>query len=183
MYFILIMTLRKPAPCWGIGLARTGTTTFCEALTLLGYERVRHNPRFEELERLDGGADNGVTAFYKYLDYKFPGSRFVLTMREKASWLASMQYILEKYPVHTRSEDIAIMRRMHLYETVSYDHEKLGAAYDRHIADVRRYFAQRPADILEMDVAAGDGWKTLCPFLGLPSPDAAFPHLNMREHA
>lgn len=61
-------------PCWGIGLGRTGTNSLCEALRTLGYTFVGHNPRFEELRLLEGGADNGVTLHYKYLDSKFPGS-------------------------------------------------------------------------------------------------------------
>jgi hypothetical protein len=58
-------------------------------LRLLGYNRVTHNPRFEVLRQWEGGADNGVVVFYKYLDFKFPGSRFVLTTRNLESWLAS----------------------------------------------------------------------------------------------
>ncbi len=65
--------------CWGIGLGRTGTTSLCEAFSTLGYRRVMHNPPFEALQTADAGADNGVTIFYKYLDYIHPGSKFILT--------------------------------------------------------------------------------------------------------
>ena len=78
--------------CWGIGLGRTGTNSLCEALRLLGYERVEHNPPFERLASLDGGADNGVLLFYKYLDYKFPNSKFVLMLRPLEDWLHSMEF-------------------------------------------------------------------------------------------
>jgi hypothetical protein len=27
-----------------------------------------------------------------------------------------------------------------------------------------------------MDITAGDGWEKLCGFLGMPVPDAPFPH-------
>ena len=55
--------------------------------------------------------------------------------------------------------------------------------YDEHNADVRAYFAQRPDDLLVIDVTAGDGWDRLCPFLGVDVPDAPFPHRNShREH-
>ena len=77
-----------PPRCWGIGLSRTGTTSFCEALRLLGYKNVVHNPEYAELKDLNGGSDLGVIVFYKYLDYKFPGSKFVLTLRDDLeSWL------------------------------------------------------------------------------------------------
>lgn len=167
-------------PCWGIGLGRTGTVSFSEALRILGYSCVAHNPRFEELRTLQGGADNGVTLHYKYLDYKFPGSKFVLTLRDLTTWLSSMEHVATINPVHRRNDDIAIDRRMKLYESVTFDADKFTAAYRRHHADVRRYFANRPSDLLEMNIVAGDGWEKLCPFLGLPAPAVPFPHSNQR---
>jgi hypothetical protein len=169
--------------CWGLGLGRTGTSSFCTALRLLGYERVKHNPTFAELKDLDGGADAGVLVFYKYLDYKFPGSKFVLMVRELESWLESVEYIFDRHPITSRDQDEAIMRRMLLGETVRFERDKAIAARERHHADVRRYFADRPDDLLEMNIVAGDGWETLCPFLGLPIPDAPFPHRNQRVAA
>jgi Sulfotransferase domain len=167
--------------CWGIGLGRTGTTSLCEALRILGYIAVGHNPPFEALRSLDGGADNGVTLHYKYLDYKFPGSKFVLTTRVLEDWLSSMAYIAAERPILSREEDTIIYRRMTLYETVTFDREKFIQAYLRHHADVRRYFANRSDDLLEMSIVSGEGWKKLCPFLGVPIPRAPFPHLHFRQ--
>ena len=98
-------------PCWGIGLGRTGTLSFCKALKILGYRKVIHNPQFEDLRHLNGGADLGVALFYKYLDFKFPESRFVLTVRPLEAWLPSVEYILRKHPATARN-DIAVMRRI-----------------------------------------------------------------------
>lgn len=167
--------------CWGIGLGRTGTNSLCEAMRVLGYAAVKHNPQFEDLASLEGGADNGVILHYKYLDYKFPGSKFVLTLRDLDAWLPSMKHIAEVHPVRSREEDLKILRRMSLYETVCFDAEKFAAAYHRHHADVRRYFADRPNDLLELSISHGEGWEKLCPFLGLPTPSIPFPHLHRRQ--
>lgn len=167
-------------PCWGIGLGRTGTKSLCEALRILGYAHVEHNPPFERLRELQGGADNGVLLFYKYLDYKFPGSKFVLMLRPLESWLASMEYAAMQFPVQSREDDLPIMRRMTIYESVAFDREKFIATYERHHADVRRYFAKRPKDLLELRLVDGEGWNELCPFLGLPAPSTLFPHLHAR---
>jgi Sulfotransferase domain len=145
-------------PCWGIGLGRTGTSSFCEALRILGYRAVGHNPRLEELPSLEGGADNGVTLHYKYLDYKFPNSKFVLTLRKLADWLPSMEHVAVANPVNSRDDDLMIYRRMTLYESVVFDVKRYVAAYHRHHADVRRYFAGRPHSLLEMNLVEGDGW-------------------------
>jgi hypothetical protein len=173
--------LSRRAPCWGIGLGRTGTNSLCEALRILGYSFVGHNPRFLELPLLEGGADNGVTLHYKYLDYKFPGSKFVLTLRKLSDWLPSMEHVAAGNPVRSRDDDLIIYRRMTLYESVTFDRGKFIAAYNRHHADVRRYFADRPSDLLEMNIIEGDGWEKLCSFLGLQVPPTPFPHLNRRE--
>jgi len=164
---------------WGIGLGRTGTTSFCGSLRTLGYQNVIHNPSFEQLAELDGAADNGCTIFYKYLDYKFPGSKFVLLTRDLKPWLDSAEYIHGHTPIE-RTEDEIIMRRMLLYETVVFDREKFIETYHRHHADVRRYFAKRPDDLLEIDITKGDGWEKLCPFLGLPIPNQSFRNANKR---
>ena len=77
------------SPYWGIGLGRR----LCDALRILVYVAIAHNPWFEELRSLEGGADNGVTLHYKYLDYKFPSSKFVLTLRKLSDWLPSMEHV------------------------------------------------------------------------------------------
>lgn len=165
---------------WGIGLGRTGTTSFCDSLRVLGYQNVVHNPIFEQLAHLDGAADNGCTIFYKYLDYKFPDSKFVLLTRDLKPWLDSAEYIHGHQPVD-RSEDLVIMRRMLLYGTVVYDREKFIETYHRHHEDVKKYFHNRPDNLLEMDITAGDGWEKLCPFLGLPVPYQPFRDTNKRK--
>lgn len=164
---------------WGIGLGRTGTSTLCTAFRILGYKRVEHNPTFEQLADLDAAADNECVLYYKYLDYKFPGSKFVLTTRELEPWLESMKFIHERYPA-TRDMDIAIKRRMLIYESVTFDREKFVRAYHRHHAEVRSYFEDRPQDLLEMNITEGAGWDALCEFLGLPVPGEPFPCQNSR---
>ena len=129
---------------------------------------------------LDGASDNGCTIFYKYLDQRFPGSKFVLTTRDLELWLPSIEYITTRDPVGPK-DNVQIQRRMLLYETVDFDRDKMIAAYHRHHADVRRYFRNRPDDLLEMDITKGDGWEKLCPFLGLAVPNVAFPLDHQRK--
>jgi hypothetical protein len=163
---------------WGIGLARTGTCTLCEVFRRLGYQTVLHNPHFPLLETADAAADNECALFYRYLDYRFPGSKFILTTRALEDWLKSMKFILETYPVRSRQENIAIFRRMTLYGTVSFDELKMTCTYLRHHSEVRYYFRDRAHDLLEVDFTRGDGWERICAFLDLPVADGPFPHLN-----
>jgi hypothetical protein len=52
------------------------------------------------------------------------------------------------------------------------------ARYEAHNDEVLAYFADRPGDLLVLRVTEGEGWETLCPFLGLPEPQTPFPHAN-----
>jgi hypothetical protein len=133
-----IMALLRYPKVWGIGLARTGTTTLCQVFRRLGYERVLHNPHFPLLETADAAADNECALFYRYLDYRFPGSKFILTTRALKDWLKSIKLVLDSYPVG--EDNIAIFRRMTLYGTVSFDELKMTRTYLRHHAEVQYYF-------------------------------------------
>lgn len=166
---------------WGIGLGRTGTTSLCEALGILGYNRVVHNPTFEDLLTADAAADNGCIIYYKFVDYKYSGSKFVLTLRNMESWLESMKFLHSHIAKVTNKDNLPILRRMLIYETVDYDRDKYVEAYLRHHEDVRRYFRERPNDLLEINIIDGEGWEKLCPFLGLPTPSVPFPHSNTKR--
>jgi hypothetical protein len=165
---------------WGIGLGRTGSRTLCAALLELGYNRVLHEPHFPQLQTADAAAGVECALFYRYLDYRFPDSKFILTTRPLRDWLQSLEHILAKYPVRSREENIPIFRRMTLAGTVAFDEAKHTKAYIRHHDEVREYFKDRSSDLLELDVTAEPGWEKLCAFLGLSPPDAAFPHMNQR---
>lgn len=80
---------------FGIGLSRTGTQTLNACLETLGYHSI-HNP--DHLLQLENGAlsfdmvrtntyealsDLPIARFYRDLDRAFPGSRFILTVRDK----------------------------------------------------------------------------------------------------
>lgn len=164
--------------CWGVGLARTGNTSFCAALALLGYGAVQQDPTFEQLRDLQGASGSTTVLHFKYLDHVFPGSKFVLTTRRVQAWLASMErsHLHNPRPLVGQHERIA--RRMAIYDHVGYDEQILASAFHRHHAEVRRYFSKRPDDLLELNIAGGQGWEALCPLLGLAAPDQPFPRLN-----
>jgi hypothetical protein len=165
---------------FGIGAARTGTTSLGAALRLLGfahkswderlsrvcYEAGQYEPIFAAAERYesfdDGPWNRGE--FYRALDRRFPGSRFVLTVREPASWIASYERFF------TRGEEG--------WRDPEAERARLLQARARREAGVFEYFAQRPGDLLVLDICAGQGWAELCAFLGLPAPALPFPHQN-----
>ena len=56
----------------------------------------------------------------------------------------------------------------------------MGVFYEHHNEAVRAYFAGTDR-LLDVCWEEGDGWDELTGFLGLPVPDAPFPHSNPAE--
>jgi hypothetical protein len=141
--------------------------------------------RLPILERFDVAADTPVCASFEALDAGYPGSKFILTTRDRQSWLESCHGFwaerLEPYLLENpRSPNAAYIRAIcdKLYGGSGFDPERFLRAYDEYHARVRRHFRDRSTDLLALDICAGEGWGPLCEFLGLPRPRAEFPWSN-----
>lgn len=162
---------------FGIGLSKTGTTSLAVALNELGYNARHAIAGLEDIDTLDAVTDEMAT-IYRDLDRKYPGSKFILTVRDEAPWLKSCghhfrQAVPAEHPIH----DVLV----ELYGTTVFDREKFLEGYRRHSQGVRDYFRDRPNDLLVLDlVSGGEGYPELCAFLGRPHPrEEAFPRENV----
>ena len=94
---------------FGIGWAKTGTKTLGECLRVLGYRHCSqrldlvdclYNGNLErivdEARRFDSVEDWPWTLLYREMDAAFPGSRFILTIRNENRWLRSYLNMLEQ---------------------------------------------------------------------------------------
>jgi hypothetical protein len=175
---------------FGIGWAKTGTTSLGQCLRLLGYRHTTHKfelvpnlrdrnlePIFAVADRFESFEDWPWIVLFRELDARYPGSRFILTTREEQTWLRSYRQHLGRKTVITEEQN---ERRGILYGLPFPDvtDEQLIGRYRRHHEEVRAHFANRPGDLLEVDWSAGDGWVQLCGFLGHPVPEIPFPHAN-----
>lgn len=177
-----------------IGAHRTGTTSLYKALCELGIFSIHYAPwllpaiqqnRFDwELAGdYDAFADTPFSFAYKKLDLHYPDSKFILTVRDIASWLASIKWLVtQEYRWSSTSLKAQAMRNW-IYGIPHYDEDVYRERYIRHNSEVRLHFARRPESFVEMDLRAGDGWPTLCRFLNMPIPPGSFPNTNhRREH-
>lgn len=129
------------------------------------------------------------------LDQAFPGSRFILTVRRDADqWYSSITRFHGKLwgsdgraPTAEQLRAAPYVRTGWAYSLIKlhgtpesdpYNKPALIAHYERHNADVQRYFADRPDDLLVIDVGAADSYQRFIEFLGIPSPFSAFPWEN-----
>ena len=116
-----------------------------------------------------------VWEMYRHLDEAYPGSRFVLTVRDPDTWWHSVEQwcthkkpqMLETYRTHLRAE--------------AFTREAFLGGYERHNTAVIDYFADTD-QLLVFDVEATASWEPLCTFLGAPVPDAPFPHRNRQNY-
>lgn len=180
---------RAPAPgpkVFGIGFQKTGTTSLKVALRRLGYrvtgpDFVREPDlaaRLEDLARarletFDAVQDNPWPLLYRQLDAWYPGSRFVLTVRETEAWYASA---LRHFGALSTP-----MRRLIYGEAHGAPKDNRAVwirRYETHNAEVMAYFRDRPESLLVLRITEGEGWEKLCPFLGKRLRKRAFPHAN-----
>ena len=174
-----------------IGFHKTGTTTLGQALEILGYrvcgprrslaenlQKGHLDPVWKITEQYDAFQDNPWPILFRELDQKYPGSKFILTYRDPDTWVRSAVNHFGKKPNAMRkwiygkdfgfpegNEDVYLNR------------------FNQHYQDVKDYFKNRTEDLLEIDLATGDGWEKICPFLDQKMPDQPFPHANKRSYS
>lgn len=199
--------LGRGSRIFGIGLSRTGTTSLTSALGQLGF-RALHFPaddvsriqimnfiaeggdalRLPILRDLDAVTDTPVCATFDALDAAYPGSRFILTVRERQAWLESCRHywtmgvepLMRDQPGHPWTLYLEALS-VRLYGGAHFNRERFSAAYDSYLARVRMHFRDRATDLLTLDICNGEGWEPLCGFLNLGTPDVEFPWMYSRR--
>lgn len=168
------MLRRIERKIFGIGLSKTGTTSLATAMELLGFT-AKHGPSdIKEVDKFDFLNDISISWRFRTLDMIFPNAKFILTVRDKKSWLKSCK----RHFAHRKPSLRWLEHRIMCYQQPEYDEERFGLAYDRHSTDVMQHFGDREAKLLVMDICAGDGWDKLCPFLQRAVPNRKFPWCN-----
>jgi hypothetical protein len=171
-----------------IGFHKTGTTSMEKALKLLGYRvtggnwvrdpdvaKVALKRALKLVPQYDAFQDNPWPMLYKEMDKTFPGSKFILTVRDPQKWVASV--------AKNFGTDITPMREWLYGEGRGFPKGNEAVyveRFERHNHEVLNYFSDREQDLLVMNVTEGDGWEKLCPFLGLVVPGVPFPRANVR---
>ena len=173
---------------FGIGLNKTGTSSLDRAFTMLGLESLHWGgPPIRRLvesardagEPLLSRLDQRIDAFsdilalseaYALLDRQYPGSRFVLTVRDVDDWIDSRRRHVENNVQRKAAGE-------YHGDFLVVDEQQWRLDWDRHVSGVRRYFEGRD-DFLEVDITVDPRWGPLCELLGRPQPAEPFPWDN-----
>jgi hypothetical protein len=178
-----------------IGLNKTGTRSLSDALEILGYRTLHWGgadasialrrgpeirvaveralaegrPLLEDVDDVDAYSDIlALSTNFDVLDRQYPGSKFILTVRDLGEWLDSRRRHVET--------NIERQERGEYSGTfVVVDYPGWISERTEHERRVRAYFADRANELLVLDISAGEGWEALCPFLGVGIPDLPFP--------
>lgn len=191
----------KPIPTrvFGIGLHKTATSSLHEAFKLLGldsfhwgkgespliWQEMNALGHSKTLEQWYALSDLPIPLLYKQLDKAYPGSKFILTIRDEDDWVKSVCKLWDaKYNATRHLWDIyPFTNTIHtaLYGQKDFDATVFLERYRRHNAEVKTYFRDRPKDLLVIDIDKGAAWEPLCAFLGKIVPDASYPMANVTK--
>lgn len=177
---------------FGIGLSKTGTTSLFAALNMLGYRSgtYRHLQRrglskwfqgdfsYDYISDFDAVTDLPIGSFYTALDDRYPGSKFILTTRNKVDWLNSCRrYFSTEERKRVAANSFYNQTQLSMYGVSFFNEAQFSYIYDCHEYGVRKYFRDRDRDrdLLTISITEGQGWDKLCPFLGEPIPSCDFP--------
>lgn len=195
-----------------VGRNKTGTTSLEAALASLGFrvglqargEMLRGDAARQDYTRIialcrtaDAFQDAPFSKAntFRAVDAAFPGSRFILTVRESAEqWFESVvrfqTRIVGKGRIPTADDLREFDYRYKGYlwdafvssygndEKLLYDRDTYVAAYLAHNRSVEEHFRDRPGDLLVLNVGDADAMARLCAFLGLAYRGQPMPHLN-----
>lgn len=199
-----------------VGHNKTGTTSLAAAMKDMGYKVGRQSVAerlfdawchrdFGRIAKYCRSAEFfqdvpfSLPYLYVALDQAFPGSKFILTVRDSADvWYESTCKFherivgkgrlptwadLEEYDYREKGWLLDVMRRAYGVsdEQQLYDGDHYRAYYERHNAAVVDYFRFRPDDLLVINLAEKDSMERLCRFLGRPFAGQEMPHMNKRK--
>ena len=203
---------KRRAKVFCIGQNKTGTTSVEAVLKQLGYKMGKQEKAellihdwakrdFKKIVKFCRSADafqdipfsNDFT--YEILDYAFPDSKFILTVRNnKDEWFESIKRFHTKLIGKGRlptADDLKVFSYRYegwmwenmqmkygIDETTLYDYKIYTEQYERYNQIVREYFKYRPDDLLVLNLADSDAMKKLHDFLGFDFDGSKMPHLN-----
>ena len=211
MAFRRLFGSRERPKVFCIGRNKTGTTSLARALRDLGYRvgdqatgerlirdyaRRNFRPIVDYCRSADAFQDFPFSLPYTFqaVDYAFPGSRFILSVRDDADeWYRSLiRFQQKRLGVHDKITKEHLVNDPYRYrgfmwdanriiydtpEDDPYDEAILKQHYLRHNQAIVKYFQFR-ADLLVINLKEPGSYGRFCAFLGVEPRYAEFPWLN-----
>jgi len=140
------------------------------------------------------GLDIPIQVFYKELMAIYPNAKVLLTVRDPVAWYQSvlntiypLDGIAERWPyswflyLTGKAEGFLTMgdltKKQGLYKTMALGEQAALRFWDDHIKDVMENVPKEKLLVWNSE----EGWKPLCEFLGVPTPECPFPRVNDKK--
>jgi hypothetical protein len=185
-------TITPHTKVFGLGLSKTGTSSLGEALNQVGIKTIHYysdeatcqefqtsSYRLSILNDYQGIVDIPVVPYYAQLDKQYPGSKFIFTIRDKESWLKSIELHLKL--LMEWWENFPDFKKFHefisacLCGSIGFDREWFWYVYRTHQQNALQYFENCPRDLLLLDICRGEGWGKTLPVPGYGYSKWVFP--------
>ena len=198
-----------------IGFNKTGTTSLKQVFREMGWKVGKQKyaelqlenwslrdfqPLFKycRSERFFQDIPFSLPYTYQALDVQFPGSKFILTVRDNGDqWFDSLERFHRKIfgfdvrPDETELAEIKYHYKGWLLQYLTfvfgpvaqgtYDRQRYIRIYQEHNRAVQEYFRFRPDDLLVLNLTEPGAYGELMRFLGLPGERGDFPWLNRSD--
>jgi len=171
---------------FNVGLPRTGTTSLCKAIFLLGFS-VKHSPLSLDVDTYSryhfyDDTPIWVPSFIERIYKKFPKAKFIWTIRDLDLWLRSCRLFFKKKHIsHCHLVDQFAYGEVFLNNVFPFNEESFSNGYIKHQIQIGRFFDDKQDQLLQIDITDSklsniDKWKKLCGFLGIEEiPLVEFP--------
>lgn len=159
---------------FGIGLGRTGTQSLVAALRVLGFSAIHYPTNLREIDDYQASADITVAKRFRFLDLAYPCAKFILTTRAIDPWLKSCERHYSEAWRQTPLDGLGIVEKTvaevdyEVYGSWTFDVHLFTEAKARHESAVQQHFANRPDDLLTLDITTTphrELWQRLIVFL------------------
>jgi len=186
----------------GSGLGRTGTLSLKHALEQLGFAPCHHmvevfakpesvswwvdagegRPDWDRIfEGYSAAVDYPTAAYWRELAAHYPDAKVLHTVRDPDSWFDSTQATIFA-PGSFADNPPEPMRAFF----ASFTGPMTGKIHDR--AFMTDHFRRHTDNVMAaipkerlLVMEVGEGWDRLCAFLGVPTPEAAYPSENSTQ--
>lgn len=190
------MRYQNPHPTLTKILNSIGYRFFNKPIGVHQYQLQKPSIDLSGFASYDAFADIPIAYCYRDLDKQYPGSKFILTVRNVDAWIKSCRWHFGRpyrpgRPKWWHDEEMGswndqmtdYLNRLNydVYKTIAFDEKLFRLAYARHLAEVSEYFSGREGDLLMIDITSGQGWEPICSFLGKPVPASDFPVENVTK--
>ena len=185
-YFNLLASNSQKVFC--LGFHKTGTTSLETLLQNMEYQvaspyknwdfsltRKLEQGDFSELRKMtelfDAFQDAPWFLFYEKFDQWYPGSKFILTIRDSHSWWKSFEnYFKYEYK--------PLFKYIYGFDNPIGHEKAFVERFEKHNQAVLEYFKDRGSDLLVVNISENGALQKTSNFLGRPTSYKIMPHAN-----